>query len=665
MRVALRFRSNAATIAMIVAAFFVVTASPGAASGLPPVESETSSEAHEETLDSLPRNLLLITLDTTRADVLGCYGATPSPSPNLDQLAEESHVFERCTAPIPLTLPSHVSIFSGLYPSTHGIRKNFGLPSIDSIPLATDVFQKRGFATGAFVSAFVLDRRFGLGRGFDVYQPTHFSHAHGVEAERPGNETVDEAIAWISRQRGPWFAWVHLFDPHTPYAPPEPFASRFPGKPYLGEVAFTDHQVGRLLQALESKQAPSPTSIVICGDHGEGLGDHGEPTHGILVYESTVHVPLIVHLAGQTQGVRHKEPISLVDLAPTLREANGIEGPPSDGVSLWPLLTGQAQKLQSRNLITESLEGFFRSGWSPLFAAIRGTWKYIHSPKPELYDIVNDPHETKNLINFHPGVVSELHAGLEALLAGTPASEPTITDLSAAELEALTSLGYVSETPGTRVQNRANPADLIHLATIHQQGIAALRAGRHTQAVALFRKELEGDPNSPLVQWYLGCSLLQDQPAEASTLFRKAIELQPSFEEPYVELCEMSLRVQKIPALAPIADQGITNTQDQWGTLHYFRALGVIATGGEPDKPLADLSIAVQRARSPLRPLRLRALIYLQHQHNAAAALSELEALAPLLSSAELDLLYRDRTFNPLHGNERFEALFASAESVS
>ena len=279
---------------------------------------------------------------------------------------------------------SHTTIFSGLHPFHHGVRKNLAVMVGPEVPLIAEELQREGYSTGAFVSSFVVDGRFGFSRGFDHYDAPDSRPGVGDGMERRAASTVAAAIEWLAGRPPPWFAWVHLFDPHAPYDPPQPFAGRFSGKPYSGEVAYMDNEVGRLVGSMVAGGTFDGTVVIIAGDHGEALGEHGEETHGILLYEATTRVPLLIHMPGQTTGVRHSQPVGLVDIAPTLRELVGVEVE-SDGVSLLPALHGkEVEDTDRRVLYLESLEGYLRNGWAPLFAVVRGSLKYIDSPRPEL-----------------------------------------------------------------------------------------------------------------------------------------------------------------------------------------------------------------------------------------------------------------------------------------
>ena len=343
-------------------------------------------------------NVLVVTVDTLRADRLPAYGRKDLRTPALDGLAARAAVFERAYATTPLTLPSHTTIFSGTLPLRHGVRDNGGFVVPKELPLLAELFRDRGYQTGAFVGAFVLDSRWGLDRGFDVYHDDFDTRKANLvsigDIERPGGEVVDAAIAWLGRRdpARPFFLWVHLFDPHAPYAPPPPFAQEYAQDPYLGEIAYTDTQLARLFA-----RAGENTAIVFAGDHGESFGDHEELGHGMFVYQETLRVPLFFAPPKGGHSVRRPEVVSLVDVTPTIVELAGLEPPPGmQGASLVPLLTGR-KGWTAQTAYAETLYPFYHFGWSPLATIQDGRWKLIESSDPELYDLEADPGETRNL----------------------------------------------------------------------------------------------------------------------------------------------------------------------------------------------------------------------------------------------------------------------------
>ncbi len=342
-------------------------------------------------------NVLFVTIDTLRADSVGAYGNADVRTPAIDALAARGTLFERAYSATPLTLPSHTTLFSGTYPLRHGVRDNGGFVVPKELPVLAELFAARGYATAAFVAAFVLDSRWGLDRGFGVYRDDFDTRKANLvsigDIERPAGEVVDGALAWLAARDAskPFFLWVHVFDPHAPYVPPPPYAAEYAAKPYLGEIAYVDAQLSRLFAA-----AGAETAIVLAGDHGESFGQHEEIGHGMLVYQDTLRVPLIVVSPESRAPARSREVVSLADVAPTVMELAGLAVPPGvQGQSLVPLLSGRTRA--ERPAYSETFYPFFHFGWSPLAAIQDGRWKLIESPEPELYDLEADPGETKNL----------------------------------------------------------------------------------------------------------------------------------------------------------------------------------------------------------------------------------------------------------------------------
>ena len=330
--------------------------------------------------------MVVVTLDTLRADRLGCYGFRGVETPNVDAVAAEGVVFEQATSTVPLTLPSHSSIFTGLIPPHHGVRDNGGFFLDASKTTLAERLKEGGFTTGAFVGAWVLDSRWGLDQGFDVYSDKFDLSKYKVvnlgSVQKTGDEVMDLALAWLEGVKDrKFFAWVHLYDPHTPYEPPEPFASRYPKTPYLGEIAYTDHVVGRLVAWLKSSGAWDRTILVLLADHGESLGEHGENTHTFFVYDATQHVPLVVRTPWGDRG-RSRAQVSTVDLMPTVLDLVGLAPQPGiDGRSLARLLLDPAAESPGV-AYSETYFPRFHFGWQHLRSMRDGQWKYIEAPTP-------------------------------------------------------------------------------------------------------------------------------------------------------------------------------------------------------------------------------------------------------------------------------------------
>jgi arylsulfatase A-like enzyme/Flp pilus assembly protein TadD len=342
-------------------------------------------------------NLLIITIDTLRADRLSCYDPGHARTPGIDGLAAKGTLFERAFAHDPETLPSHTNIFLGLTALAHGVSENSQSVVAPEFTTLAEYLRLDGYATGAFVSAFPLDSRFGLDQGFDVYDDRFPARPRAglTVTERPAEKTVAAALKWLSARQGKWFCWVHLWDPHEPYAPPEPFAGRYRDDLYSGEVAYVDDQLGPLLAAVMKPAAANKALIVLTADHGEALGEHGEEFHGYFAYNSTLHVPLIMAGPGIRAG-RAKDAVCHIDIFPTICDLLGLKKPVDlRGKSLLPLLKGRSRP--GEPIYFEALEAHLNRGWAPIRGLIEKGMKYIESPIPEVYDLKGDFGESKNL----------------------------------------------------------------------------------------------------------------------------------------------------------------------------------------------------------------------------------------------------------------------------
>jgi arylsulfatase A-like enzyme/Tfp pilus assembly protein PilF len=489
-----------------------------------------------------PRNLLLITIDTLRADHLGSYGYAAAQTPRLDALARSGLRFARATTVVPLTLPAHASLLTGTFPSWHGVRDNGGFYVGDDQVTLAELLRDKGWRTGGFVSSFVLDSRWGIAQGFDTYFDDFDLEKYGSNAgmdviQRPGAETVDQAVAWLAGERErPFFAWVHLYDPHTPYAAPEPYRSRFPSTlagAYDAEIAVADAQVGRLLDALDGAGRLGDTLVVVTGDHGEMLGEHGEPTHGFFVYDAATHIPVIVSGPG-VPAREIPDQVRIVDLMPTALELLGV-GPPAanQGVSLMPLVRGRRLGLVAQS---ESWYPRYHYGWSELVSVQDERFHYIRAPRPELYDLVADPGELKDTARDDPGRVSTLDRALEAHLqrtkSDTAAKGPQAVDSETEEK--LAALGYVGASGGGRHledRPRGDPKDKIQLYNLIKQASGASAEGRVAEAIAKIQEALAADPE--IVEAYMLLGNFQKKagrPGEAIASYKRALERDPEHQ---------------------------------------------------------------------------------------------------------------------------------------
>ncbi len=492
--------------AALLVAFFLLI---GAASTPPPEESSSGVD------------VVLITIDTLRADALGSSGNKKVSTPVLDRLAAAGRVFSEAHAHNVVTLPSHANILTGLYPYQHGVRDNSGFRLPSSIPTLATVLRAAGYATAAFIGAYPLDSEFGLDRGFEVYddhypkgsKPTEF-----VFPERSGEEVVTRALDWWHRQEGRRrFLWVHLFDPHAPYAPPEPFASRFRDAPYLGEVAAADSHLGPLLGPFLDGDAP-PALIVVTSDHGEALGAHGEMTHGLFAYEATLKVPLILWGPGVERG-RDERSAGHVDIFPTVLEAAGLAGPPGDAGPGRSLLASPGDA--GSGLYFEALSANLNRGWAPLRGLLRQGKKLIALPLPELYDLAEDRSEVHNLIDAE----RELAATLLGALPAESVWPPARGEISPQEAARLRALGYLADSAPVRARYSPedDPKRLIDLDRKMHRVIDLYSRGRLDEAVPLAREIVAARPSMPLGQSLLVQALLEsDATAEALRAMERA-----------------------------------------------------------------------------------------------------------------------------------------------
>jgi arylsulfatase A-like enzyme/tetratricopeptide (TPR) repeat protein len=455
-------------------------------------------------LDGAPSyNVLMITLDTTRADHLGCYGYGPAGTPNIDGLAREGIRFARAYCPAPLTLPSHASIMTGLYPAEHGVRNN-GHELPGGIRTLAEILKGRGFATGAFVSAFSVDSRFGLERGFDVYEDTFQAESpfKTQNAERRAEETFTVFSRWLEANgKKRFFGWVHYYDPHLPYDPPSPYKEEFAGAPYDGEIAYMDRYVGAVVDRLRESGVLERTIVIVAGDHGEGLGDKVELGHGIFLYEETLRVPLIFHNPAVFPRSRVIEGgVRLIDVAPTILEILGLknEAAGMKGQSLVARIGGKERK--DFDALVETFYPRENFGWSELSGLISGGWKYIQAPRPELYDLKSDPGEARDRSVSSAEKAAEMKERLEQELLGSSAGGRPAAGrigVSSEVQERLRALGYVNFAPSGGGRALPDPKEKIPLLKLIQQAQAFELEEDYAGAEKIYARVLEEVPDAP------------------------------------------------------------------------------------------------------------------------------------------------------------------------
>jgi arylsulfatase A-like enzyme/Flp pilus assembly protein TadD len=490
-------------------------------------------------------NVVVVTLDTTRADRLGCYGFTGVATPNIDALAREGVVFDNATATVPLTFPSHSSMFTGLIPPHHGVRDNGGFFLDDTRVTLAERLKGAGYATGAFIGAWVLESRWGLGQGFDHYSDRFELSKYKVVSlgtvQKPGDEVMTDALAWLDQVKSKkFFAWIHLYDPHAPYEPPEPYASRYPGTPYLGEIAYTDAVVGRLVTWLRQSGQLERTILVVTADHGEGLGDHGEAAHAYFIYGATTHVPLIVRTPWGLRG-RNASRVSGVDLMPTVLDLVGLPPEPGlDGRSMARALF-DPQAALGHAAYSETYFPRYHFGWQHLRSLRDERWTFVDAPEPELYDLAADPGETKNVFKANSARAEELRVRLSRLAEGEGRKAPERQSLDPDTLQRLAALGYVGnviDMDPTAVL--PDPKHKLKLFSMMNAAKAKAQDDDVAGAVALMRQVIAEDPNIMDAHLTLGNWLVRSRdPEGAIVAYKAALSLKPDDEVSLTNLAQL------------------------------------------------------------------------------------------------------------------------------
>ncbi len=502
-------------------------------------------------------NVVLITIDTLRADRLGCYGYKSAQTPNLDRLAAEGVLFTNAVSHVPLTRPSHASIFTGLFPFEHGIHDNIAPPLDPKIPTLAEVFRQNGYRTAGFVASFVMNSQSGLQRGFELYedrfdpkkQPTEFA----LNLEKRAADILAEFQNWKSRSnKTPYFAWLHFYDPHFPYAPPLPYSKTFGDRLYDGEIAYTDEIIGKAVKLLEQN-----TLLIITSDHGESLGEHGENAHSYFIYDATLKVPLIVHWPGKLPAKRSvAAQVRLIDLYPTILDLVWIQPQgKSSGISLKPWLTSQKTADTSQPSYCETFTPWLHFGWSRLIGIRQNGWKYVDAPRAEIYDLARDPRELANAYSQQKKRADEMKQWLvhNGALESKPQPVSTGQEIDPEMLEKLASLGYaggVAPPPPAVAGKLADPKDKIEdfklFNRLIREGIEDFQKERYIQAASKFQILRDRQIPSFEVHYYLGRALLLLRSYDkSSTELELAIRKLPHFLPAYRDLAELHEAVKR------------------------------------------------------------------------------------------------------------------------
>ncbi|HSK78515.1 MAG TPA: sulfatase-like hydrolase/transferase [Thermoanaerobaculia bacterium] len=548
--------------------------------------------------------IVLISIDTLRSDHLPSYGYEGVETPALSALEKDAIVYERAYSHTPLTLPSHVSLLTGRLPTEHGVRDNVGyLYDGEKWPSLTAALKKAGYATGGAVSAHVLRADTGMGHGFDHYDAgvhLRFTDSLGL-SQRPGTETAELALAWMRTvAEEPFFLFLHLYEPHTPYAPPEPFASRYAGKPYDGEIAAADAVVGRVVAELKERDLYDRAVIVVLSDHGEGLGDHGEKEHGIFLYREAIQVPLFVKLPGSRGGgTRVADPAQIVDLFPTLLALAGVDLPPSpEGAGPLPGRSLLALRgAEPRDLYAETFYPRLHFGWSELTSLVRDRFHYIEGPDPELYDLAADPRETKNVLAGERRAYATLRQALQGF--ERELAPPSAVDEETAQK--LASLGYLGGTAKTK-PGEALPDPKSRIATLEDFDLAMGHFGRgeHAQAVPAFERLLASNP-SMVDAWEALAQSLQKlgRMEEALAAYEKALETSGGVSHVAVATGSLLLQMGRLPEAREHAELGLKVSPAMANSLLAQIAL----TEGKPEEAEKAARAAIASPGSRIAPM--------------------------------------------------------------
>jgi arylsulfatase A-like enzyme len=577
-------------------------------------------------------HVLLITLDTTRADRIGCYGYAPARTPVLDGLAESGVLCEQASTVAPLTLPAHASLFTGLYPSENGLRTN-GRGRLDAgIPTLAAALKRQGYETGAFVASFVLDAKFGLDQGFDHYDDDFAPEESAQEAlhrQRQGASVVDAALDWLSGwRRRPFFCWVHLYDPHFPYrAHTDLFGEDFSDRPYDAEIAYVDRQVGRLLEHLRAQGLDSQTLVVVAGDHGEGLMDHLEREHSQTLYREVMHVPLIFRLPQRLPAAaRIASSVTLADVSPTILDICGLpDGRTISGRSIKPLLLGQKSPASLCYGATD--EPLLVHACAPLRCVTQKSWKYIRSARPELYDLASDPRERENLAETHPEKVREMEALLADFESRLTERAELEVQLSPAERRTLESLGYVGGTQrkGATGPNQTKSQSLPDIKDMLPHEVATdeageLIAGKDFDAgIARLRAILQEAPGHARAAWLLASTLRgRGEIEESRRVFEALVVARPESREGHHGLALVAFEQDQIDdAIAEFTKT--LEIDPEFGEARFNLAMAHLKAG-KPDKALESLNKLLELDASHGAAYHWRAQIYEARGRHAEAA---------------------------------------------
>ena len=581
---------------------------------------------------ALRPNVILITIDTLRADHVGCYGSQVVKTPTLDALAHDGILFERAISQVPLTWPSHAVILTGTYPFQNGVQDFTGQPLAPQFRSVAQVFQQAGYATGAVVSAFVLDRSWGLGRGFDFYDDAFSAETFQKKdiglVDRRAEESVAHAIAWLKKTpKRPFFLWLHLYDPHNPYDPPEPYTTEYKGHLYDGEIAYADHELGMLISWLKQNKLYDSSVIVATSDHGESLGEHGEDEHGFFIYNATVHVPLIVKPpAGSAIPLqRRNDPVETAAVAPSLIQLAGLKDTIERQFQTKALF---GQNPTADSAYSETFYTFSSFGWSPLHSVETGRFHYIDAPQPELYDLEADPAETSNLAAQQPAMVAVLKEKLQRRLEKNPfkRTDANAGNLSPDAQEKLRALGYfgfrAAISPDQFKQGLADPKEKLWEFNAILKAQDSFQRGDADRAESLLTEVQQRDPKMYVIPFLLGESALRRQDwATAADQLQRCLALNPTFDNAMTGLARALAKLGRFDDAQAWLSKALQSNPQNYRA-HY--QLGLLSAASDPAAAESHYERAI--AIQPNFPPGQRELgLLLFQQKKYAAAVSHLE----------------------------------------
>jgi arylsulfatase A-like enzyme/Tfp pilus assembly protein PilF len=533
-------------------------------------------------------NIVLITLDTTRADRMGFLGSKRGVTSNLDLLAKRGIVFSRAYSHVPLTPPSHATILTGTYPQFNHLTY-MGEPLQKDLPYLPEILHKRGYRTAAFVASMILDPKnitaVGFERGFDVYDAGFHKTRKGEDryhsVERRAGEVVNRALTWLRRpSREPFFLWVHCYDPHGPYDPPVPYDSRYKSDPYDGEIAYMDAALGKLFAGLKATSLYAQTAIVVTADHGEAFGEHGERHHGMFLYDETIHIPLVIKLPNErSAGKRLSNRVGLVDIAPTLLQMLGQKVPREmQGESFLSEITelSPVHFAVDRSAFAESVYPHRAFGWSVLRSWRTGKYLYVQAPEQELYDQSMDPEAKKNVSSDAKAVTDTLAAQLKVFYDRTGSKGESHANLSPEQAESLRALGYMPSSVSqgdTATERGPDPKEHIEIANLLTEALFEAQEERYAQAIPKLEQVLKQEPNTNLAYLELGRALARVQRQEkAVPLLEEAVRRMPENGLAHYELGRAYVETKNWTAAAPEFEAAVASTPKS-AEMHFYLAV--------------------------------------------------------------------------------------------